>query len=59
MIITMRLTDAIEFHDAFHGFRGGRGTGTATIELKLVENQIMKVREEQVMIHPEYILRKL
>ena len=36
LIITRRLTEAIEFHDALHGFRGGRGTGTAIIELKLL-----------------------
>jgi hypothetical protein len=33
---TRPLTDAIEFHDALHGFRGGRGTAMATIELKLL-----------------------
>jgi hypothetical protein len=36
LIITRRLTDAIEFHDALHGFQGGRGTATATFELKLL-----------------------
>jgi len=34
-IINRRLTEAIAFHDAVHGFCTGRGTGTATIELKL------------------------
>ena len=35
-IVTSRLTKGIEFHDAVHGFRAGRGTGTAIIEFKLL-----------------------
>jgi len=35
-IINRRLADAIQFHDAIHGFRAGRGTGTAIIEVKLL-----------------------
>jgi exonuclease III len=34
-IINRRLTGSIRFHDAVHGFRTGRGTGTAIIEAKL------------------------
>lgn len=34
-IINARLAKAIVFHDAVHGFRARRGTGTATIEVKL------------------------
>jgi hypothetical protein len=34
--VTCRLAGGIEFHDAVHGFRAGRGTGTAVIELKLL-----------------------
>ena len=34
-IINRRLTAQIAFHDAVHGFRVGRGTNTAIIELKL------------------------
>jgi Reverse transcriptase (RNA-dependent DNA polymerase) len=34
-IIAQRLTKGIDFHDSLHGFRQGRGTGTATIEAKL------------------------
>ena len=34
-IINRRLTEKITFHDAVHGFRVGRGTNTAIIELKL------------------------
>ena len=28
---------AIEFHDCLHGFLAGRGTGTATMEVKLAQ----------------------
>jgi hypothetical protein len=34
-IINRRLASKIVFHDAVHGFRKGRGTGTAIIEIKL------------------------
>jgi hypothetical protein len=44
-IITRRLTEAIEFHDALHGFRGGRGTGTAIIELKLLIQHTKRPQE--------------
>ena len=35
-IINKRLMRNIEFHDGIHGFRPGRGTGTATLEAKLL-----------------------
>ena len=31
-ILHLRLTTAITYHNALHGFREGRGTGTATLE---------------------------
>ncbi len=34
-IINRRLASTVKFHDAVHGFRAGRGTGTAIIEAKL------------------------
>ena len=34
-VINSRLRDKISFHDAIHGFRTKRGTGTALIEAKL------------------------
>ena len=34
--VSFRLSDGIQFHDAIHGFQAKRGTGTATIELKLL-----------------------
>ena len=30
VILNRRLTSSIAFHDVLHGFRAGRGTGTAT-----------------------------
>jgi hypothetical protein len=35
-IIERRLSSKIKFHDAVHGYRPGRGTGTAIIETKLL-----------------------
>ena len=35
-IIHLRLRDGIEFHPGIHGFRSGRGTGTAILEAKLL-----------------------
>ena len=37
VILYLRLTAEIKFHDALHGFREGRGTGTATLEAKLLQ----------------------
>ena len=36
-ILNRRLTDFITFHDFLHGFRAGRGTGTATLKAKLLQ----------------------
>jgi exonuclease III len=36
IIVTFRLSGSIQFHDAIHGFRAERGTGTAITELKLL-----------------------
>ena len=35
-IINRRIASKVEFHDALHGFRANRGTGTACIEAKLL-----------------------
>ena len=37
LILNRRLTSSITFHDVLHGFRAGRGTGTATLEAKLLQ----------------------
>ena len=44
-ILHRRLTTAITYHDALHGFREGCGTGTATLEAKLLQ-QLAAMREE-------------
>ena len=37
VIINRRFTSSITYHDVLHGFRAGRGTGTATLEAKLIQ----------------------
>ena len=48
-ILHLRLTTAITYHDALHGFRAGRGTGTATLEAKLLQ-QLAAMREEVLYV---------
>lgn len=36
-IIDARIKSAVVFHDSLHGFRANRGTGTAIIEAKLIQ----------------------
>ena len=49
VIIHLRLTTGITYHDALHGFREGRGTGTATLEAKLLQ-QLAAMREEVLYV---------
>ena len=44
-ILNRRLTASITFHEFLHGFLAGRGTGTATLEAKLLQ-QLAALREE-------------
>ena len=44
VILNCRLTAYITYHDSLHGFRAGRGMGTATLEVKLLQ-QVMAMRE--------------
>ena len=44
-ILNRRFTASITYHHALHGFRAGRGTGTATLEAKLLQ-QLAALREE-------------
>ena len=37
VIINFRFTASITYHDSLHGFLAGRGTGTATLKVKLIE----------------------
>ena len=45
VILNRRFTSSITFHDVLHGFRAGRGTGTSTLEAKLIQ-QFAAMREE-------------
>ena len=45
IILHRRLTTGIKLHDVLHGFWEGRGTGTATLEAKLLQ-QLSAMREE-------------
>jgi hypothetical protein len=42
-IINRRLQESISFHESLHGFRRGRGTGTACLEAKL-QMQLAHIR---------------
>ena len=44
-ILNFRIIYSINFHDFLHGFRAGRGTGTATLEAKLLQ-QLAALRGE-------------
>ena len=49
VILHRRLTTAITFHDALHGFWKGRGTGTATLEAKLLQ-KLAGMRKEVLYV---------
>ena len=51
VILHQRLTVGIKQHDALHGFREGRGTGTAILEDKLLQ-QLAAMREEVPVPQP-------
>ena len=42
-----KLRDAITLHDTLHGFRQGRGVGTATMEAKL-DQQLAGIVHERI-----------
>ena len=44
VILNHRFTASITYHDSLHGFRAGRGMGTATLEVKLPQ-QVSALRE--------------
>ena len=43
-IINQRISSSIQFHYSLHGFHAGRGTGTTTLEEKLLQ-QIIAIRD--------------
>ena len=48
-ILNCRLTASITFHNFLHRFWEGSGTGTATLESKLIQ-QLAKLREEVLYV---------
>ena len=48
-ILHCQLTQAITYHDALHGFWEGCGTGTATLDAKLLQ-QLVAMREEVLYV---------
>ena len=49
VILHRRLTTGLQLHDVLHGFRKGRGTRTATLEAKLLQ-QLAAMREEVLYV---------
>ena len=49
VILNCRFTSSMTFHDVLHGFWAGRGTGTATLEAKLIQ-QLAAIREEVLFV---------
>ena len=56
LILHRRLTAGLQLHDALHGFREGRGTGTATLEAKLLQ-QLAAMREEVLYVFFLYLTK--
>ena len=48
-ILNLRFTASIAYHDFLHGFQAGRGTGTATLEAKLLQ-QLAALTEEVLYV---------
>ena len=44
VILNRRFAASITYHDSLHGFRAVRGTGTATLEVKLLQ-QVTAMKE--------------
>ena len=44
-ILNCRFTASITYHNFLHGSRAGRGTGTPTLEAKILQ-QLAALREE-------------
>ena len=49
VILHCQLTTAITYHDFLHGFRASRGTRTATLEAKLLQ-QLAAMGEEVLYV---------
>ena len=55
-LLNRRLTAAISFHDTLHGFRAGGGTGTATLNVKILKQ--FKAMRETVLFEVFLDIRK-
>ena len=44
VILNLRFTTSTTYHNSLHGFRAGRGTGTAALKVKLLQ-QVKDMRE--------------
>ena len=49
VILHLRLTTGLQLHDTLHGFREGCGSGTSTLEAKLLQ-QLTAMREEVLYV---------
>ena len=47
VVVNFQLKRSVIMHDALHGLRAGRGTGTATLEAKLVQ-QLVGISHEHL-----------
>ena len=45
VILNFCFATSITYHDSLHGFRSGRGMGTASLEVKMLQ-KVMAMREE-------------
>ena len=50
VILNFGFAASITYHDSFHGFWSGRGTGTASLEVKLIQKVIVTRQEVLYMI---------
>ena len=48
-ILNRRFTASVTYHDFLHGFRAGRGTGTTTLEAKILQH-LAALREEVLYV---------
>ena len=48
-ILNHRLTASITYHNFLNGFQAGRGTGTATLKAKLIQ-QLAAMKEEVLYV---------
>ena len=49
VILNRRFTSSITYHNVLNGFWAGRGTGTSTLEAKLIQ-QLADMREEVLYV---------